>query len=190
MGSAAHTVGPNAIIQTLAAVASRAGLQARSDLAAQAKLESPVGGWQSMVQVDLVNRLNASVVAEFGAERAAAIMRDAGSRTGHYILENRIPSAVQTLLRWLPPKLATRVLLKAIAKNAWTFAGSARVEVGPDWICIHDNPICLGRAGLSGCLWHEAVFQTLFSAIVGRSVEVRETHCLGRGDAFCRFEIV
>ena len=49
-------------------------------------------------------------------------------RTGDYLLAHRIPKPVQALLKRLPAPLAARVLLAAITRHAWTFAGSGRFE--------------------------------------------------------------
>jgi divinyl protochlorophyllide a 8-vinyl-reductase len=97
-------------------------------------------------------------------------------------------------LKLLPARLALPILLKAVTRNAWTFAGAANVTSGADWrgqgwIAIDANPICNGVAGLDGCHWHKAVFQRLFAALVSTRVSVTETHCVGRGDAACRFAI-
>jgi hypothetical protein len=58
------------------------------------------------------------------AEVAAEVARSAGRRTADYLLAHRIPKPVQALLKALPARLAARVLLSAIARHAWTFAGS------------------------------------------------------------------
>ncbi|MEO1746068.1 MAG: bacteriochlorophyll 4-vinyl reductase [Pseudomonadota bacterium] len=189
MAGVAHLVGPNAIIQTLAAAGERVMDGGVCEIVRAAHLVTPDDGWRDMVPVGNVNALNRAVLKQFGEVEAAAIMRDAGRRTGRYILENRIPKLAQFALHLMPRRVAVRLLLTAIAKNAWTFAGHAKVEVGADWIAIHNNPVCLGRSGYRGCLWHEAVFETLFASIIGERAYVRETHCIGRGDTFCRFEI-
>ena len=187
---AIHKVGPNALIQTLSSVCALAGPVAHEAVLRAANLQSPPGGWQAMVPAEQVNRLNSAVLTVLGHDDAAKALRDAGHRTGQYILDHRIPRLAQILLGRLPRSVARSLLLKAIAKNAWTFAGNADVRVGPDWILIRDNPVCLGRSGYAGCAWHTGVFQALFQAILKTDISVRETHCMGRGDAYCRFEIV
>jgi divinyl protochlorophyllide a 8-vinyl-reductase len=47
------------------------------------------------------------------------VARDAGHRTADYRLANRIPGPVQWALKPLPPALASRILLSAIAKHAF-----------------------------------------------------------------------
>ena len=79
--------------------------------------------------------------------------------------------------------------MKAIAKNAWTFAGQAPVETGADWILIHDNPISQGGLGFSRCEWHVAVFSRLFATLVDPGIRVTETHCAGHGSEGCRFTV-
>jgi divinyl protochlorophyllide a 8-vinyl-reductase len=191
---AGHRVGPNAIIQTRTALDAVCGIGMRRRVFDAASLQA----WQTadpadMVPASAVNRLNSAVAQALDTARAEAVMRTAGRMTGDYILSNRIPKAARIVLRNLPARLALRLLLKAITRNAWTFAGSTRVtsgiEAGIGWIAIAENPICLGRAGFDHCHWHVAVFARLFEALVSAEVVVRETACMGRGAPACRFEI-
>ncbi|MEN0000547.1 MAG: bacteriochlorophyll 4-vinyl reductase [Pseudomonadota bacterium] len=184
-----HRVGPNALIQTLSAVRALAGSAMQDAVLNASGLKLPPGGWQDMVPADQVNRLNGAVLTVLGRDAATKALRDAGHRTGQYILDNRIPRLAQGALGLLPSRLARSLLLKAIGKSAWTFAGSAEVSVGPDWILIWNNPVCLGQSGYDGCAWHTGVFQVLFQTILKTDVDVRETHCIGRGDPYCRFKI-
>lgn len=186
---AIHRVGPNALIQTLSAVSALAGPVAQEAVLRAANLKSPKGGWQDMVLADQVNRLNGAVLEVLGRDDATKVLREAGHRTGQYILDHRIPRVAQSFLGLLPRRAARSLLLEAIAKHAWTFAGSADVRVGPDWISVRNNPVCLGRFSYDGCAWHTGVFQALFQAILQADIDVRETHCMGRGDPYCRFEI-
>ena len=52
------------------------------------------------------------------------IAEEAGARTADYIIANRIPAPVVRLLRLLPAFIAAPVLMAAIRKHAWTFAGA------------------------------------------------------------------
>lgn len=118
------------------------------------------------------------------AERYAA---EAGERTGDYLLANRIPGFARRLLHLLPRRIGARLLLMAIAKHAWTFAGSGKFVVEPAaWgFSIEHNP--LAREG--GCVWHEAVFTRLFQRLVHPGIRIRETACCADGATACRFEI-
>lgn len=184
-------VGPNAIIQTRTALDELAGSDARRAIFGAAGLERFTDtDPDAMVDAGIVNALNRQIAARLDAKTADAVMKRAGELTGDYILANRIPKAAQWLLKHLPSDVAQRVLLAAIARNAWTFAGNARVDKGPDFIAIHDNPICLGRNGFSSCIWHAAVFRRLFQTLVDPAITIHETECAGRGGRMCRFEIV
>ena len=186
-----HTVGPNAIIQTRAALDELVGVATR-----RAIFERSGFGWLSdrdpdgMVEARIVNAVNYEVGAQLKPATAHAVMRRAGELTGDYILANRIPKPAQWLLKALPRAVAQRMLLAAIARNGWTFAGGAKIETGADFIAIHDNPICLGKVGFSYCIWHAAVFRRLFEMLVDPSITIHETECMGRAGEACRFEIV
>ncbi|MCR9121481.1 MAG: bacteriochlorophyll 4-vinyl reductase [Phyllobacteriaceae bacterium] len=190
-GAPKPTVGPNAIIQTRMALRELAGGETCQTIFAAAGLEHFADADpHAMVEADIVNALNRQIAAELDAKTAHAVMKRAGELTGDYILANRIPKAAQWLLKHLPRGIAQRLLLTAIARNAWTFAGNARIEQGPDFIAIHDNPICLGKVGFSSCVWHAAVFRRLFQTLVDPAITIHETECVGWGSDVCRFEIV
>lgn len=182
--SRAGMVGPNAVIQVAhvltgmegegidgagltARVFSRAGL---GDL----HLHLP----RQMVPQETAARLHQAVQIELPAALAEQVAREAGKRTADYLLAYRIPRPVQWLLRLLPPSPSARLLLKAIKANAWTFAGTGQLEWSASShgavIEIKDNPLAMHP-----CTWHMAVFETLFSTLVARQVEVHETACTG-----------
>jgi divinyl protochlorophyllide a 8-vinyl-reductase len=124
---------------------------------------------------------------------ADEIMADAGARTGAYIVANRIPAPARILLRALPKPLAARLLVKAIAKHAWTFAGSGAFSFlpsRPSVMEIADNPLAGPRRAGPSCVWHAAVFTRLFRSLVSPDATVRETACCAAGDPACRFEMV
>jgi divinyl protochlorophyllide a 8-vinyl-reductase len=184
-------VGPNAVIQTLAVLEQRYGAAARATVLEAAGLNRlHERDLLELVDADVVNALNAEVVRRLPPASARDVLWKAGRLTGDYVLANRIPRTARRLLQALPRPVARRLLMKAIARNAWTFAGRARVETRPDRIVIHDNPICLGRTSLSSCVWHVAVLARLLQTLVDPGLVVRETRCLGRGDPACRFDIL
>lgn len=182
-------IGPNAIIQMGEALAANHDGQRAERIYARAGLlpyltQPP----SAMVHQDEVVRLFTSVSDEPDAAAARALLADAGRRTGRYILANRIPAFARVLLPLLPRPLALRILLKAISKHAWTFAGTGRVSFvtgPPACITIAENPIATSL----GCVWHAAVFGTIFGALIRGPVQVRETCCNGGADHRCTFEI-
>lgn len=184
-------VGPNAILQTLAALDELCGPPARNRVLNVAGLGALVlDRPQQMVSVSLVNALNRAILSTLDRQVAERVMRRAGELTGLYILENRIPKLMRNILPRLPGPVSRAILMRAIIAHSWTFAGSARVRASGRRIEIVDNPICLGRAGFAGCFWHAAVFETLFAALVSPDIAVAEIACTGRGDEACRFELV
>jgi divinyl protochlorophyllide a 8-vinyl-reductase len=128
-----------------------------------------------------------------GADQAALVARRAGERTADYLLQHRIPRAAQALLRALPAALAARLLLRAVARHAWTFAGSGEFAARagrPVVLTLRHNPLCRGlRTAAPACDFYAAVFERLFRALVHRNARAVEVACEACGDAECRFEL-
>lgn len=159
-------IGPNAVIQLVHAL-NDAGTDISItkrifELAGHSALldELPV----EMVDEQIPYRLYKALWLINPDGSAEKIARDAGCRTADYILENRIPGPAKLVLKFLPSRLAAQLLLNAIARNAWTFAGSGvcrvRFDSNPQ-IDIEDNPFTM-----PGCIWHVGVFQRLFQQLV------------------------
>jgi divinyl protochlorophyllide a 8-vinyl-reductase len=137
-------------------------------------------------------RLHNRLRLEFPS-RAPDLARAAGFATGDYILAHRIPKSAQQVLSLLPAPLAARALSTAIARHAWTFAGSGAFRVVDPWTFeIDDNPLVRGEHGLAPlCHWHAAVFERLYATLVHRDVRCVETRCGAQpGSHVCRFEVV
>jgi divinyl protochlorophyllide a 8-vinyl-reductase len=185
----AARIGPNAVIQlgeTLAA--HNESLLAREVYLAAGHPEWLAHPPQEMVDERPVAQLHAALRRLAPPDVAKDYAREAGMRTGDYILAHRIPKPARMMLRLLPAPISARLLLEAIAANAWTFVGSGRFsyELGtPIVVTIADNPL----AQEPGCVWHEAVFRRLFQSLVQANAEVREVACCARGAPACRFEI-
>ncbi len=185
----AGLVGPNAVIQLAAALrAAPVAIGAAEQVFASAGflrlLNVPP---DVMIDEAIPARLFEALWRELPPEQAARIAHDAGRRTGAYVLANRIPTVAQVVLRTLPPRFAAPLLLKAIRRNAWTFAGSGicRVTPGnPAIITIAHNPLAM-----PGCVWHIGVFECLFRALVSEGTRVRHSDCRIDGAPACRFEI-
>lgn len=118
---------------------------------------------------------------------APEIARDAGRRTANYVMEHRIPQVAKLFLRIMPKHQAARFLMKAIHRNAWTFAGSGQCDVSLGrrfMISIKDNPLVMPE-----CAWHEAVFQRLFQELVTTRAQVRHLPATADPARTSRFEI-
>lgn len=181
-----HVVGPNAILQTAEALRAEGGEALTRHVFASVGLEPLLDHPPAdMVDQRCAAALHGAVSRLLPAPCAEAVARDAGERTGAYILAHRIPARAQTILRLLPAVLAGPILLRAVRQHAWTFAGSGRVSTGSHgalWLSIADNPL-----STPGCPWHRAVLETLFRRLVAPDITVHEATCCARGDAACRF---
>lgn len=148
---------------------------------------------REMVDEREVHALHAALRAELPAGQAVRIARDAGRATADYLLAHRIPRPVQWLLRRLPARAAAGVLMTAIGRHAWTFAGSGAFSARagrPTRFAIDDCPLCRGEHAASPqCDYYAATFERLFRVLVHRGARVLETHCAARGDDACRFRI-
>lgn len=191
MQAAEAKIGPNAILQLVDVLEGRgmADLCARILTAAQVArppADAPMLPEQDCAAVHLALR-------RMQPDQAAPLLRAAGLATGDYILAHRIPRLAQTGLRLMPGRVAAKALSKAIARHAWTFAGTGRFQVAataPPVFTLQDNPLIAGlQADTPQCIWHAAVFERLFARLVWPGVTVRETACCACGDAACRFEL-
>jgi divinyl protochlorophyllide a 8-vinyl-reductase len=190
----AGRIGPNAIIRVAEVLRERLGGDATARLFGLAGLAAYVDHLpEAMVDETEVTHLHAVLRESLGDATAAQVAREAGTRTGNYLLAHRIPKPVQALLKLLPAPLAARVLLGAITRHAWTFAGSgafSAVPGRPVRLTIRDNPMCRGlRSDVPACDFYAATFERLFRALVHPQARVVETACEACGDDACRFEV-
>lgn len=190
----AGRIGPNAIIRVAEVLRERLGADAMARLFGLAGLAAYVEHLpEAMVDEAEVTHLHAVLRASLGATAAAQVAREAGTRTGNYLLAHRIPKPVQALLKLLPAPLAARVLLSAITRHAWTFAGSGEFSAVPGRpvvLTIRDNPMCRGlTSDVPACDFYAATFERLFRELVHPQAHVVETACEACGDEVCRFEV-
>lgn len=192
---ASGVIGPNAITRMAQALDRHDGATVCRQIFAAAGLERhldhPPAGMVNEMDVAWLHHI---VVEKCGAREAEAISRDAGYLTADYLLAHRIPRAAQCILRRLPRAWSARVLTGAIARHAWTFAGSGRFtcEFGKGLqMKIEGSPVCrLLRTASPACAYYSATFEHVFAAILGPLVRVTETACEARGDALCTFRVV
>jgi len=187
-------IGPNAIIRVAEALRDRIGVAATEALFNAAGLAHYLRELPStMVDETEVRRLHEVMRRDLGDATARLVAREAGARTAAYLLADRIPRPVQWLLKILPATAAARVLLAAISRHAWTFAGSGEFSAHagrPLVLAIRRNPMCAGlRADAPACDFYAATFEGLFGALVHRRARVVETACEARGAPACVFEV-
>jgi divinyl protochlorophyllide a 8-vinyl-reductase len=186
---ASGVIGPNAVIQLAAALDAAHGRAVTKRLFAAAGagdlLAEPPG---RMVDEARVRRLYEVLEGMLPVGDAMAVAYDAGRRTADYVRVNRIPKIARALIRWLPRRLAARVLVKAIVAHAWTFAGSGwvRAAVGGRTVLIEitDNPLRTREGS-----WHCGVLEGLFGALVSPDAKVNWCAVQCGGRPVCRFEI-
>jgi len=194
MTEAAGWIGPNAVTQLAAALGAAGDITVRDTVfrhaGCQHYLTDPP---EHPVDENDVAALHRSLRAATDPARARAIAAEAGLRTGDYVLRNRIPGFARTIVRALPPALASRALSAAIARHAWTFAGTGRfaaVAGHPLVFSIAGCPLCRGtHAEGPSCDFYAATFQYLFAALVHPNARAIETECEAAGGTACRFTI-
>jgi divinyl protochlorophyllide a 8-vinyl-reductase len=175
-GETGARIGPNAILQLLPVLDRTLGRTARDRLLSGIDLPPPDAGmWP-----EPACRAAHLAVWQGCGDRAAAILSEAGQGTADYILAHRIPGPAKALIRALPAPLGARLLTAAIARHAWTFAGSGRFRViarAPLTVEITENPLGFGGH------WHAAVFARLFQTLVWPKARV-EPVTAGSGNRF------
>lgn len=183
-------IGPNAITRMAEALPADAvdALFAEAGLAAYRRCPPA-----RMVAESEVAALHRVLRARLDRAAYDAAAREAGRRTGDYLLANRIPRPVQWLLRALPARVAARLLCAAIARHAWTFTGSGAftARYGPPLrLAVEGCPLCRGaRLDQPACGYFAASFERLFAVLVHRRARVREVACAAMGDPACIFEV-
>ena len=181
-------IGPNAILQHLPVLDGEIGERLRGALLHRAGVAAPPPD-AGMLPEDQVARLH-HAVRLFLPDRFARIQRAAGLATGDYILAHRIPRPARRLIRALPARAGARLLTAAIARHAWTFAGSGTFRVlghAPLRLEITGNPLATGPSEVPLCHWHAAVFERLYAALVWPGVRVVEQACVAEGAPACVF---
>lgn len=187
-------IGPNAITrvaESLAAFESTATLKRIFAAAGISRhLDTPPS---DMVDEREVTALHHALRGELGVGRARSVSWAAGRLTAEYLLANRIPQPAQRVLRVMPPAIASRLLLAAIGKHSWTFAGSGIFSARPGHPVILDIegcPICRNATAPAPlCDFYAATFERLFCELVRADARVVETACSANGAKACTFEI-
>lgn len=193
--AAAGRIGPNAIIQTTAALRARVGDARAGRLLARATGRSLSEMPEEMVDEDEVNQFARTLYASLDPQLFHAVLSQAGRRTADYLMANRIPKAAQLLMRVLPGALALRVLLAGITRHTWTFAGSATVRVartadGTTRLVMQHCPMCRGlRTAEPICHFYAATLEQLMLRLVSARAVVVEASCEATGAESCSFRL-
>lgn len=190
MTTAPARIGPNAILQLVPVLEDAAGPDTTAHILAMAGIFALPDPGAGLTEEAPAARLHQAMRLEL-PEVAPMLAREAGWRTGDYILEHRIPKGAQRLLRLMPARLSVPILARAVEKHAWTFCGSGAFRLVSTWPVafeIADNPVVRGeRSDTPLCHWHAAVFERLFSTLCGARWRAVETECCAQGRPACRF---
>ncbi|QBF30943.1 bacteriochlorophyll 4-vinyl reductase [Thalassococcus sp. S3] len=182
-------IGPNALLQLIPLLDQAGGAAFRSALLARAGVfEIPDGS--EMIPEGVAARVHQEMRRSV-PDLAPALSWAAGRATADYILAHRIPPLAQRVLKVLPAPLSARLLSRAIADHAWTFAGTGTFRVvSPYCFEIRHNPVIRDEVSDHPvCDWHAAVFARLYQVLVHRDFVCIETQCATMGGEVCRFEL-
>ncbi len=187
-------IGPNAIIRVEEALRELHGPRICREVFAVAGLERHlVTAPTQMVDESDAASLHRALVDVLGFAPAVCVAQRAGALTGEYLLAHRVPQPAQRFLRLLPRRLAAALLLRAIARHAWTFAGSGAFSYGFSpalRLRLRGAPICrLVQSDAPACGYYAATFQRVFAAMLGASARVVETQCEAQGAPECVFDV-
>lgn len=165
-GDPVALIGPNAVLQTVAAMEARLGRAETRAILDDAQIAALPSGEAMIPEVQAL-RLHRWLalhepIGSFG------IAEDAGARTADYIIAHRIPRPAVWLLRHLPAMLAAPLLMAAIRQHAWTFIGAGQFAAQGAWRFTIDRT-CADDAVVppdSLFHWYAAVFTRLYRKLV------------------------
>jgi divinyl protochlorophyllide a 8-vinyl-reductase len=190
----AARIGPNSIIQTIAALSEAyAPDELRTVLAGEAE------GYLSHLPHEMIpevafHELVDLLTARLGAVRAGEILYRSGERTADYVRANRIPAPIRTLLGLLPAPLSLRLLLPAISKHAWTFAGSGAFSfsIGRTPAVSIGRSVSQDTSGIASvlCRYYCGAFTQMLRRLVSPHISLREVACQAHGGDACVYQIV
>lgn len=195
VGKASGRIGPNAVTRIAEALGRLHGdpitRAVFGDAGLAHHLAEPPG---DMIDERDVITLHRAGRSRLGDEAFAQVAWLAGQLTGDYILAKRIPMFAQRLLKPMPRWLSSRVLGRAIAAHAWTFAGSGEFALKPRsggmLLTIRNSPLAREvHASMPLCGYYSATFQRIFAHLVSPATLVTEISCMATGARTCCFSV-
>lgn len=186
-------IGPNAILQPVAALQAAFGDAVAGEVLAASTSYTLATLPQRMVDEREAASLQRAIATRWPSAAGAQLLRRAGELTGAYVLANRIPTVARAIIRMLPRALGARVLTAAMARHAWTFAGSGHFIAWqgrrPGFL-VSGCPLCTGhRAPAPWCAYYAGALEYLLRALVDPRVRVEEVECEAAGGGACRFAV-
>ncbi len=96
-------------------------------------------------------------------------------------------------MKGMIPGLASRFLTAAMARNAWTFAGTGKFSVkhgNGATLTLRGCPICRGGQTVEPCCdYYAGTFERLYARLVHADARVAETACEAGGAEACVFSV-
>jgi divinyl protochlorophyllide a 8-vinyl-reductase len=193
-GHGSGKIGPNSIIQTVRALQDFYGQKKAVEILEQ-------GGQGHVLTRELNEMIDEQdfialakmLYSQLGVDDTLPLLRRSGNLTGEYVLANRIPKPVQRLIKFLPLPLRLKVLLTAIGKSSWTFAGSGTYSfiTRPRPLITINNSIIKQavQAKKPVCSYYTGAFETLIKTLVSPRAVIEEVECLAGGSDKCRFVV-
>lgn len=164
--AAGALIGPNAVLQTVAVMEAALGKQRARAVLADAQITALPSGREMILEIHAL-RLHRWLALH---EPLACfdIAAEAGARTADYIIAHRIPRAACWLLQHLPARGAAPLLMAAIRKHAWTFAGAGSFTPHSAWAFTIDRGAARDALMPPDSLfhWYAAVFTRLYQTLV------------------------
>lgn len=188
-------IGPNAVVRVAEALGELpdGGRACRAVFEAAGLAHYLAAPPAEMVDERQVIALHAALRKALDPNTAERVAFRAGELTGTYLLAHRIPAPARRLLPLLPRVVASRLLLRAMARNAWTFAGSGAFAFAagrPVRLTLDDCPLCRhSPATRPQCTYYAATFLRLFQSLVSKQAHVTHAHCRAMGDPACEMTI-
>lgn len=187
-------IGPNSIIQTVAAARAQYGDETVADWLRRTGRGHLLDAMPDhMLPESEFGDLIADLRFWLGLSAVADVLAQSGDLTAQYVATHRVPVPIRWLLPRLPVGLALRLFLPAIARHAWTFAGSGRFgyTLQPAWrLTLADSVEARGvRATEPVCAYYRAAFEGLLRRVVCDRLRVHEVACRAMGASRCEFAV-
>jgi divinyl protochlorophyllide a 8-vinyl-reductase len=181
-------IGPSAVLQTLRALDELAP-GSRAQVEARAGLEPLEEG---MIPERVFVQLIRAVRELLPRDRTEAVLRRSGTLTADDVRSHRIPAPLRATLAGLPAFMAMPLMLQAVERHAWTFAGAGTFGAEGKILFLDGAPTARRESsppttGCS-CAYYEGAFEGLLR-LAARGVQVKEVACQASGAAKCQFHI-
>ncbi len=186
-------IGPNAIIQTVEALKELYGVPYALEVLQRGEQAHWVDNLPTtMVEERVFLSLAQALVGQIGSDEARRVIWRCGERTAQYLLDNRIPGPFQQLVKVLPRQVGFTLLLLAISKSAWTFAGSGTFHFsgGERPLLLIANPDQTHVVLPEVCGFYGGTFEGILRALMGEQTRVVPASCGERWDCRCAYAVV